>query len=355
MSILGLGASLYGAAAVWRRRWYVRHPERRRHPHRPVISIGNLSVGGTGKTPITAALARLLIAQGESPSILSRGYRRAVAPKGVTIVSNGRTIRATLDTAGDEPLMLARALQTVPVLVGRNRYVSARFAEERLGVTVHLLDDGFQHLELVRDVDLLVVRPEDLGDRVLPAGRLREPVTVASVADAVLVHASRDAAAEDLARSLGVATWFRVERRLGEPWWFTNDDGTVAPGTRVVGVAGVARPDAFFQDLSARGWGVVATLPFPDHHRFSIDDTRRIETTARSAGAIVMTTEKDAVRLEGCGFGRVPIAVLPLEMGVEPEARFTGWLVARLAAVRGDGTSPVPGAPRADPGAAPGA
>jgi tetraacyldisaccharide 4'-kinase len=325
---------VYGAVATWRRRRYLRDPDRRRHVHQPVISVGNLSVGGTGKTPIAASIARLLIAQGERPSILSRGYRRRLAPDGVTVVSDGRQRRATIDSSGDEPLMLARMLPTVPVLVGRDRYLAGRLAEEKMDVTIHVLDDGFQHLELARDIDLLVIREDNLKDQVLPAGRLREPLLAAAAADAAIVSVESQDAAERVASTLNVPTSFHVHRRLGEPWWFTSDDGAVAPGMRVVGVAGIAHPDAFFRDLAAAGWDVVDAVPFRDHHPFTIDDVRRIESAARSAGAVVMTTEKDAVRLEGCGLGRVPVAVVPLTVTVEPAARFAEWLAARIAEAR---------------------
>ncbi len=327
-------ASLYGAAAMRRRRRYVADPARRHRACRPVISVGNISVGGSGKTPTAAALARLLREHGERPSILSRGYRRKRAADGVTIVSDGRRIRAALDAAGDEPLMLARALPDVPVLVGDHRYVAARFAEEKLGVTVHLLDDGFQHLELARDVDLVIVRPEDLQDAVLPAGRLREPLAAVAMADAVIVPTSDEATAQQVARAVGVSTWFRLRRQIGAPWWFTADDGAIGPGTRVFGVAGIARPDLFFDDLSGAGWDLAGTMAFRDHHPFSSGDVRRIESAAGAAGAVVVTTEKDAVRLEGCGFGRVPVAVLPIAVTIEPAAAFTAWLAGRLATAR---------------------
>jgi tetraacyldisaccharide 4'-kinase len=325
---------LYGAVATWRRRQYARHPERRRRVHQPVVSVGNLSVGGSGKTPIAAAIARLLIAHGERPSILSRGYRRRLASDGITIVSDGRKLRATIDTAGDEPLMLARMLPDVPVLVGRERFLAGRLAEEKMGVTVHVLDDGFQHLELERDVDLLVVREEDLTDEVLPAGRLREPRAAAAIADAAIVVVDSPDAAARAASALRVPASFHVVRRLGDPWWFTSDDGSVTPGTRVVAVAGIAHPDEFFRDVAASGFDVAGTLPFRDHHRFTIDDIRTIESAARSAGAIVMTTEKDAVRLEGCGLGRVPVAVVPLTATIEPVDRFAAWLTDRVAGAR---------------------
>ena len=145
-------SAAYSAAAAWRRQWYARDPSRRRTLTRPVVSVGNLRVGGTGKTPTVEYLARLLVANGERPVILTRGYARRRPLDGVTIVSDGTAIRADLDTAGDEPLMLARALPGVPVLVGADRHLSGRLAERRFGATVHLLDDGFQHVALARGV-----------------------------------------------------------------------------------------------------------------------------------------------------------------------------------------------------------
>jgi tetraacyldisaccharide 4'-kinase len=153
--ILNVLSSVYSAAVSWRRRWYARDESRRDRLSRPVISVGNLRVGGTGKTPVVAHLARLLLEHGERPAILTRGYGRIRPSDAVTIVSDETTVLAELADAGDEPLMLARALAGVPVLVGANRYRCGRVAERQFGVTVHLLDDGFQHVTLDRDVDLM--------------------------------------------------------------------------------------------------------------------------------------------------------------------------------------------------------
>jgi tetraacyldisaccharide 4'-kinase len=188
--IVNLLSSLYGAAASWRREWYARDPARVRRLSRPVISVGNLSVGGSGKTPIVAWLARRLLDLGERPAILSRGYGRRDAADGVTVVSDGVEIRAALRAAGDEPLMLARHLPGVPVVVAADRFLAGLLAERELGATLHVLDDGFQHVKLWRDLDLLLVQEADLSDRVLPAGRLREPLRNASRADALLVPAA---------------------------------------------------------------------------------------------------------------------------------------------------------------------
>src|SRR4029079_6398281 len=187
--ILNPLSSVYGAAATLRRRWYARDAGRRRRLGRPVISVGNLRVGGSGKTPVVAYLARLLLEWGEQPVVLTRGYARKIPRDGVTVGSDRSSVLADLSTAGDEPLMLARALAGVPVLVSADRYLSGVLSERRFDDSVHLLDDGFQHLELERDVDLLLLSEEDLTDRPLPGGRLRERLEAARHADAALVTA----------------------------------------------------------------------------------------------------------------------------------------------------------------------
>lgn len=330
-------SSLYGAAAAWRRRWYLGDPSRRHRLRQPVVSVGSLGIGGSGKTPIVAAIVRMLLEQGERPSILSRGYGRRRPEDGVTVVSDGRTILATFDTAGDEPLMLARMLPAVPVLVGASRFLSGRLAEEKLDVTVHVLDDGFQHLDLARDVDLLVTGEEDLTDTPLPSGRLRERLVTATAADAALVHAGYDAEAQRIGRALGVPAVFRVERALGVPRLVPTGDTVVVPTNEpVFGVAGIARPERFFSALASADWRVAGTMAFRDHHVFTDRDVKAMIAGARSAGAsIVMTTEKDAVRLTGFDLGRVPVAAVPLVATIEPPLRFAGWLRGRIEAARG--------------------
>jgi tetraacyldisaccharide 4'-kinase len=332
--LIGPLSGIYSTATSWRRAWYARDAGRRRRLSRPVISVGNLRVGGSGKTPIVEYLARLLCAQGERPAVLTRGYARRVSRPGVTVVSDGTSVRATLDESGDEPLMLAHALRGVPVLVGADRYLSGRLAERRLGATVHVLDDGFQHLQLARDVDLLLVSEEDLTDRPLPAGRLRESLAAARAADAALVTAGYDSAADRVARALGIPTVFRVTRTIGAPRQIlgTRDSVVVPPGARVFVVTAIARPDRFVADVVAAGWEVAGTMLFRDHHRFDRRDIARITAAAKSAGtAIVLTTEKDAVRLAACDLGELPIASVPLVVGIEPAGAFTAWLRSRLS------------------------
>ncbi|HEY7171602.1 MAG TPA: tetraacyldisaccharide 4'-kinase [Vicinamibacterales bacterium] len=328
--ILQVLSAAYGAGASWRRRWYAARPSRRRRLARPVISVGNLTVGGSGKTPVVETIARMLLAEGERPVILTRGYARPRPRRGVTVVSDPSRIVAGYQDAGDEPLMLARALPGVPVLVGADRGESGRFAEERFDATVHLLDDGFQHLTLERDVDLLLADVDVLAERVLPAGRLREPIEAAKFADAVLVTKVRltpDATSE-VAEKLGINTAFTVTRTLGDPPGIGKDQ-------QVFAVAGVARPERFFDDLRAAGWRVAGTLSFPDHHRFTLSDVDRIRAGAKTAGApVLLTTAKDAVRLDTLDAGGVTFAAVPLTARVEPVERFREWLMAKLRRAR---------------------
>jgi tetraacyldisaccharide 4'-kinase len=327
----------YGAAAAWRRAWYARDPSRRHRLERPVVSVGNLTVGGSGKTPIVEYIARLLVEQGERPAVLTRGYGRRVARDGVTVVADGTRVIAGLDEAGDEPLMLARALPGVSVVVGADRFLSGRLAERRLGATVHVLDDGFQHFELARDVDLLLVAEEDLRDHPMPAGRLREGLEAARAADAALITAGYDTAADRIGRAFGVAPVFRVTRAIGAPRRLAEPrDSVVVPSnSRVFVVTGIARPDRFKDDILSVGWDICGAIEFRDHHRFAARDVRRIAAEAKAAAAmIVLTTEKDAVRLAPCDLGALPIASVPLNVGVEPSDGFRRWLMQRIDAVR---------------------
>jgi tetraacyldisaccharide 4'-kinase len=329
--ILNCLSVAYGAAASWRRRWYRRDPERQRRLPRPVISVGNLRVGGSGKTPVVEYVARLL-RDVRQPAVLTRGYARREAQDGVTVVSDGKTILVDVAHAGDEPFMLGRALPGIPVLVGSNRYLSGLLAERHFGADVHILDDGFQHVQLARSVDLLLVDEADLDDHPMPKGQLREPIGNAASADAALVTAGYATAAERIGRALGVRTVFRVIRTLGAPRVIATGDSVVVPsGARVFAVAAIARPERFFADVAATGWDVVGTLTFRDHHRFGSSDVERIAAAARSASAaIVLTTEKDAVRLETCDLKSLPIASVPLVATIEPAAEFRDWLLGRL-------------------------
>jgi len=198
---VAIASQLYSALARLRRTNVETTPGASRRLNRPVVSIGNLVVGGSGKTPLAALVARLLAEAGERPAVLSRGYARTDPDDGVTIVSDGQRLRADLARAGDEPLLLARSLPGVAVLVCADRYLAGCLAEQHLGATVHVLDDGFQHMQLERDVNLLIVDRADVErPRLLPSGRLREPLSAARAADAVLVTGAEGDQVAEVAR-----------------------------------------------------------------------------------------------------------------------------------------------------------
>ena len=336
--LLRLASHLYGSVALARRRWYHAHASARRRLGRPVISIGNLSVGGTGKTPLVAAIARLLVEMGERPSILSRGYGRRRAPDGVVVVSDGVSLQADVARAGDEPFMLARAVPDAAVFVCADRHLAGRLAEARFDRTVHLLDDGFQHVKLERDVDLLVVTAADLdGGSVLPLGRLREPPAAAAAAHAVFVS-SAERPAEDAAVRLGVARSFRMERTIETPRALPGDETSdaaapVMPPGPAFAFAGIANPHRFFDDLRDAGWTLAGTRTFGDHHWFSPQELAEVAGAARTAGArLVLTTEKDAVRIPSAE-SRIPFYRVPLRVTLDPA--FSPWLKERLEMCRG--------------------
>jgi tetraacyldisaccharide 4'-kinase len=329
--VLNLASRLYAIGARARRAAAASRPDGPRRLARPVVSVGNLAVGGTGKTPLVAWIAALLAQAGERPSILSRGYARALPDEGVTVVSDGERLRADIDRAGDEPLMLARALPRVPVVVSPDRYLAGRLAELHLGATVHILDDGFQHFDLARDVDLVLVDPADLAAPLtLPAGRLREPVSVLRVASALVVT---DPAADAMAvaAAAGVERGFTLVRE-SDPAVEDTPAGpqTVPAGSRVVLACGIARPDRFEAESREAGYDVAAVAAFPDHHRYARGDIERLGRDAVDAGTdLVLTTEKDLMRLLPLRPWPFRVAIRPLRARIADDG-FTSWLLAGL-------------------------
>jgi len=252
-------------------------------------------------------------------------------------VSDGVRLCTDLPRAGDEPLMIARAHPSAIVVVATDRVLAGRLAEARLGATVHVLDDGFQHFGLWRDVDLVLVGEDDLAWPVtFPSGRLREPLDALASADAVLWTGSSLQASE-VSERLAVDRVYRMTRSAGaleaSPFGVHVPEG----GTRVLALAGIARPDAFVDGLPELGLEVVAREIFRDHHPFSRADIMRLERARQRHGAAgVVTTEKDAVRLLPHRPLPFPLAWRRLHVAVEGTPPFHDWLIERIARARAE-------------------
>ena len=277
----------------------------------PVVSVGNLSVGGSGKTPFVLLLGELLKARGLKFDILSRGYGRKT--RGVALVDPAGSVR----DFGDEPLLMARRLN-VPVIVGEARHAAGVLAEQRFGPQLHLLDDGFQQRSLARDFDIVMVTPEDARDRLLPAGRLREPLTSLRRADAVVLTSGASPHAFPLAQKL---VW---KARRG-----------IIPSNvpaRPVVFCGIARPQNFATQLRTAGIEPVAEAFYRDHHAYTEQDVRDLlDLRHRSEADGFVTTEKDAVNLGGYLAALDPLAVVPVKMELTDAANAVDTMLARIA------------------------
>jgi len=264
----------------------------------PVISVGNLSMGGSGKTPLVIYLARLLQKTGLQPDVLSRGYERSHQTI-ARVDSEGDAERF-----GDEPLLIARSAG-VPVYVGANRYEAGRLAErETPRQGIHLLDDGFQHRQLARDLDIVVIHRSDLQQHLLPAGRLREPLSSLRRADVIVLRHEDTDLESALSRYAAEGSRFwRMRRTLTIP----------SPTGRSVAFCALARPDEFFQNLAAAGAGVVEKVRFRDHHRYTAGDIDRLAELGRRLRCDgFLTSAKDDVKLDAAMRTRLN-AVAPLQ------------------------------------------
>jgi tetraacyldisaccharide 4'-kinase len=259
----------------------------------PVISVGSVSAGGAGKTPVVLMLAKILKERGYAVRILTRGYKRESE-----LVARVEPF----DDArwhGDEPVLLAQR-SWVPVYVGADRYRAGVMAEQNNPsekLVVHLLDDGFQHRQLARDVDIVLLTCEDVEDNLLPAGNLREPLSAVAKADIVVLREEEAEALRSVVATLGRQTrkpaiWV-VRRQLT-----LGDGGNAALPTMPLAFCGIARPAGFTRILAGHGYEPVETVAFPDHHAYQDDDmTRLLHLAERVEANGFVTTEKDAVKL----------------------------------------------------------
>lgn len=303
-------SGIYGAVVGARNTLYDRGALRARQLRGAVISVGNISAGGSGKTPFVMLLGEMLRARGVKFDILSRGYGRT--SRGVRLVDPG----GLPQEYGDEPLLLARKLQ-VPVVVGEDRHAAGRFAEAKFGEQLHLLDDGFQHRDLARDFDIVLVTPQDAQDKLLPAGRLREPLTALRRADAVVLASGASAESFPLNDKI---VW-RVRRGIVPQ--------NVPP--RPVVFCGIARPQNFVLQLRAANIEPTAEAFYRDHHAYSEKDVRELlALREKSEAGGFVTTEKDAVNLGGLLSALEPLAVVPVKMELADAANALDTMLARV-------------------------
>ncbi len=314
----------------------------RRRLRNPVISVGNLTVGGTGKTPFVAYLAGVLKKAGYQPVILSRGYR-GKAEHSTLVVSDGRKILCDAASSGDEPFLLAGQLPGVRVAVGKDRHRSGTLVEQDAGdKVVHILDDGFQHLRLKRNLDILLVDATDPfgGGKLLPAGRLREPLAAMGRADLVVITRSHLLGEIDDLEAV-----IRGHNKLTPISYFYHDVVGVFDlksgrqfrtrdfmGRRVVALAAIGNPGLFVQDLEHYQMDIRHQLLFPDHHPYSQGDLdQALERLDENGAEAVMTTEKDAVRLQDLEFGDGQIFVLKIEALPEDPVEYRKFLLDEVA------------------------
>lgn len=304
-------ASTYGLGIRARNALYDRGVLPTRRLQGPVVSVGNISVGGSGKTPFVLLLGELLKARGLKFDVLSRGYGRKT--KGVALVGPA----GSAADFGDEPLLIARRLGAA-VVVGEDRYDAGVFAEHKFGPQIHLLDDGFQHRQLARNFDIVLVTPDDARDKLLPAGRLREPLASLTRADAVVLTSGASPEAYSLE---GKLVW-RVRRGI-LPKNVPN---------RPVVFCGIARPQNFLLQLRTAGIEPVAEAFYRDHHAYSerdISDLLKLRQQSEAEGFV--TTEKDAINLGAYLSALEPLAVVPVKMELVDAANVLDTMLRMIA------------------------
>ncbi len=305
-----------------------------------VISIGNLTVGGTGKTPLTLYIATFLHHQGFRVAVLSRGYKRE-KKRALAVVSDGEKMLSSLRYAGDEPYLIARNLPTVPVVVHSDRYRAGQWAEEKLGAEMHLLDDGFQHRRLWRDVDLLLLDGnESLPEfHLFPRGRLREPFKGIRRADIIVITQSAPGHSpslmlEAVKRYNPTAPLFHIHRLLKGLFWVKEDrEVKEIPfrTKRVVSLCAIAQPLYFEQDLRRLQLEIVHSFRFRDHHWYNQKEVNAVISTARKLEAeAVVSTEKDSLRLSRLELGDLPFLYLKIGVKISEEKQFQQTLMRKL-------------------------
>ena len=330
---------LYGAVTRTRLSLYRRGTFHTTKLDRPVISIGNITTGGTGKTPLVEYVARTLASQGKKVCILTRGYGRK-DPHLQVIVSDGYGVLASPSEAGDEPHLLATKLTGLAAVISSaDRIAAGREAIKDFGTDCFVLDDGFQHLRLARDLNVVTVDATNPwgGGRLLPHGRLRESVEGMSRADCVVItrcdHVeSVDTLQAEISKLIKGRPIFESQMRLVRVTPLKNGGESLAPPARVGAFCAVGNPASFFDMLRRAGYEIAVEKSFPDHHVYSQEEIDAISRAARDAGAeVLVTTAKDAVKLRALSFS-IPCYVVEIEIHIDDADAF-GQLVSEACGI----------------------
>jgi tetraacyldisaccharide 4'-kinase len=310
-------SALFGASVRLRNLLYDSGRLRARRLRGRVVSIGNISVGGAGKTPFVIALGQMLKQRGIAFDVFSRGYRRKT--KGVLQVDPA----GSPADFGDEPLLIAQQLG-VPVIVGERRYEAGLWSEKKYGQRLHLLDDGFQHRQLARDFDIVLLTAADLSDRLLPAGRLREPLAEIRRADAIVLAPEIDATALPLRPEQHV---WRLRRTVQLDTLPTS----ASPAVSVLGFCAIARPKRFFDDLRSSGIELANEVAFRDHHSYTAADVSYLTAKAAQSRAVgFVTTEKDSINLGALASRLQPLHIAHLKLELLDAGAVLNTLITRL-------------------------
>ncbi len=322
-SLLSPFAWIYGRAMKFRERLYLEGLLPRYRLPCKVVCVGNITLGGSGKTPMVKYLARHFKERGFKVGVLSRGYKGGRERFG-GVVSDGRELFLGPEEAGDEAWMLAEHLPGVPVVVGRDRYRMGLLMCERFGTELIIMDDGFQHLRLIRDVDLVLLRPPDLREALFPQGRLREPLSALRRADLLVIthwegsDPPEEGLQEKLRQVAGSLPTFHATLRpldLYNPSSCISLPLSFLKGKRVCAFCGVAFPRPFFESIVRLGGSLIMKRSFGDHHIYSESELAELQESCEDVD-FFLTTEKDVVKLRGVKFQN-PIYVLrtSLEVG----------------------------------------
>jgi tetraacyldisaccharide 4'-kinase len=323
---------LYGVGVRFRLWLYRRNFLTSRRLPLKVISIGNLSVGGTGKTPHAALVVRYLQKKGIKAAVLSRGYRGTKMKEGA-VISDTESLRGTLEEGGEEPYWLAQKLAGIPVVIGKDRYRSGMVCFQKWQTDWVILDDGFQHLPLKRDIDILLLPGHQPfgSERLLPLGYLREPIEAMHRADIVLItHAEkldlsqREAVAGEIHSRVPSIPVFFSEHKPIVLWRYPHKKEvplSELTGKQVVGFCGLASPESFIFSLKQLQAVPVRLVEFPDHHYYREKDKKYLENLCRSLkNNWLVTTEKDALKLGNWEPPDLQILVLGIEVEIQGEA-----------------------------------